>query len=96
MNDKWTQGKLVTSTGWVESYSRFPQKAWSFGLCAFVLFALVFVGKTGVALVIALFMSFIAGINLLINREPVNKEMQSIITIMGYIVSTLQIIYANV
>lgn len=96
MNDKWTQGELTPATGWAEAYSRAAQKIWSFGLCAFSLFALVFVGSTSIAISIALIMSIITGTNLVLKNELIKKEIQAAITIIGYIASASLVVYSNV
>jgi hypothetical protein len=96
MNDKWTQGELTSAIGWAEAYSRTAPKTWSFGLCAFSLFALVFVGSNSIAISIALIMSIITGANLFLKNELIKKETQSVITIIGYITSVSLIFYSNV
>lgn len=96
MNDKWTQGELTPAIGWAEVYSSTSQKTWSFGLCAFSLFALVFVGSNSIAISISLLMSIITGANLFLKNEFSKKETQSAITIIGYIACILLILYSNV
>lgn len=87
MNDKWTQGELVPAKGWADTFSRKAQKAWSFGVCAFALFALLFMGSNSIALVISLFVLMATGANSYVKNESISKEIQSIVSILGCIIA---------
>lgn len=98
MNDKWTENEMVADVGWAQTYSGKALKAWSFALSAFVFFGILFFSDYYSAIVhLFAFCLFLGtAIVFFINERTINKQVQALVVITGFIGSIGLIVYANV